>query len=330
MMNVDLRNILVINFGQVGDVVLSLPAMNAVRKKFPESKITGLVGKSTRFIVEMSEIFDEVIPVDRVALRDSGTLWSVSQIFKLVADIRRRKFDFVIDLHSLSETNLLGFFSGAKTRLFASRGNRSIDLLSNFRPKPPSFDREMPISEFYSQTISVLGVDCHGEKFRIKPDGSAVAEIEQILKNDGIFEETLVGLNIGAGHSSRSWEIDNFAELAKMLNENDDLRVLVFFGPEEEHFRAEIGSKMPSGAIIYDKFDLVQLAAIFSRLKVLVGCDTGPVHLAVSVGVPVVFVSDPLTFYPASENVLIAPKKAHAPVTAKDVFQKIQMLFPQN
>ena len=109
----DPRNILVIDFGQLGDVVLSLPALGALRKRFPNAKITVAVGKPGADVVSLSGFANDVMVVDRVGLRDGFKPLSVLRVFKIVKEVRARKFDFVIDLHSLSETNLLGFLSGA-------------------------------------------------------------------------------------------------------------------------------------------------------------------------------------------------------------------------
>ena len=106
----DPRNILVIDFGQLGDVVLSVPALRAIRDRFRDARITVAVGKPGADIVSLSGCANSTIVVDRVALRDGPKLVSIAKILKLVKDVRRQQFDFVIDLHSLSETNLLGFF----------------------------------------------------------------------------------------------------------------------------------------------------------------------------------------------------------------------------
>src|SRR5918911_802348 len=137
----DPRNILVIDFGQLGDVVLSLPALRAIREKFPRARITVAVGKPGAPIIDLSGYGDATIIVDRVALRDGSKALALFRIGKIVKQVRRERFDFVIDLHSLSETNLLGFLSGAKTRLYARRPGRSLDFLSNFHPAPPIEDK---------------------------------------------------------------------------------------------------------------------------------------------------------------------------------------------
>src|ERR1043165_1213869 len=112
------RNVLVIDFGQLGDVVMSLPALRAIRARFPHARITVAVGKPGGELIRLSGYADDVLEVDRVALRDGSKLISIGRILKFVAQVRKAKFDFVIDLHSLYETNLLGYFSGAPRRLY--------------------------------------------------------------------------------------------------------------------------------------------------------------------------------------------------------------------
>ncbi|MDQ5838644.1 MAG: hypothetical protein M3379_17845, partial [Acidobacteriota bacterium] len=86
------RNILVIDFGQLGDVVLSLPALAAIRQKFPRARVTVAVGGAASSVVELAGVADEVLSVDRVGLRDGPKHLSVWQIGKLVLEVRRRKF----------------------------------------------------------------------------------------------------------------------------------------------------------------------------------------------------------------------------------------------
>ncbi|PYS47919.1 MAG: hypothetical protein DMF68_14695 [Acidobacteria bacterium] len=139
-MNFDPRNILVIDTGHLADVVLSLPALRAIREKFPVARITVAVGKAGASVVDLSGSADATIVVDRSALRKGWKPLSIFRIGRIVRDVRRARFDFVIDLDSLTETNLLGFFSGALRRLFARRRGSSLDFLSNFHPKPPVED----------------------------------------------------------------------------------------------------------------------------------------------------------------------------------------------
>ena len=83
----DPRHILVIDFGQLGDVVMSLPALRAIRERFPLAQITVAAGKPSSEIVEMSGFADNVIAVDRVALRDGFKPLSVLRIIQVVKDL---------------------------------------------------------------------------------------------------------------------------------------------------------------------------------------------------------------------------------------------------
>src|SRR5690242_21096755 len=86
----------------------------------------------------------------------------------MVSDVRRRLFDLVIDLHSLYETNILGFLSGARHRLYANRESRSLDFLGNFRHRPEKEDKSKHLSDFYLAVLAPLGVSGSKDSFRLE------------------------------------------------------------------------------------------------------------------------------------------------------------------
>ena len=154
----DPRNILVIDFGQLGDVVMSLPALRAIREPFPHAQITVAVGKPGKELLSLSGYANEILEVDRVALRDGPTLISIGRIAKFVSQVRKAKYDFVIDLHSYYETNILGFLSGAPHRLYSRRENRSLDFLSNFKPRPAKEPTNAHLVDRYLELLKPLGI----------------------------------------------------------------------------------------------------------------------------------------------------------------------------
>jgi len=215
---------------------------------------------------------------------------SVVRIGRLVREVRRRKFDFVVDLHSLSETNLLGFLSGAPRRLYARRPGRSLDYLSNFRPQAPVEDRKKHAIDRYLDVLKPLGV---GEVSRVPrlpvrvEDDRAVDEILRKMKAP-VTDAPLVGMFPGAGHASRRWPVERFAEMAWMLERNDAVRVVLFAGPEERSLVKRARGAFPASTVVLDKLSVPQLAAAAARLSVFVSNDTGPMHVAAAVGTPVV------------------------------------------
>jgi heptosyltransferase I len=291
----DPRNILVIDFGQLGDVVMSLPALAAIRERFPRARITIAVGKPGSEVIEMSGCADATISVDRVALRDGFKPLSVLRVFQVVKDVRSRKFDFVIDLHSFSETNLLGFLSGARRRLFARRPGRSLDFLASFDRQPP-IDKNDPrqhLADRYLDVLIPLGINNSPRVPRLMPRAGDNRAIDAMLrKSKAETGVPLVGLFPGAGHPGRCWPLERFAQLADFLIRNDKVRPIIFLGPEERHMAPQMRALFPSPCVILDRLSIPQLAAAQARLAVFVSNDTGPAHLAAAVGTPIVVLID--------------------------------------
>ncbi len=329
-MNFNPQNILVIHFGQMGDVILSLPALQAIRGKFPTARITALLGKSSAMIAKPVNVFDEEIIVDRVALRDGKKLRSINKIRQLVKEVRRRKFDFIIDLHGLSETNLLGFLSGAKHRLYANRENRSLDFLGNFSPKPPLEDKTKHITERYLDAIKPLGIENVNRYARIQPAAEQIAEIEQKLRDSGVEKKMLIGFFLGAGHPSRYWGLEKFAELVTRLAENKKVQPIVFLGPEENDWRTQVEENFPRETIILDNLTIPQFLAALSLMRIFVSNDTGPMHLAAVAGAAVVMISDkraPTCFYPLTEKLEVVRCEEIDKISVEDVLGATQKLL---
>jgi len=301
------RNILVIDFGQLGDVVMSLPALRAIREKFPRAKITVAVGKPGGEIIRMSGQADETIEIDRVALRDGFKPLSIWKVVQITKDIRSREFDFVIDLHSFSETNLLGFFSGAPKRLFGRRRGRSLDFLANFRPQPPleETNRTRHQVDRYLDVLKPLGIPEAQRVPRLITRALDDETVDKLLrKSKADAGAPLVGLFPGAGHEDRCWPLERFAQLAETLIYGDDVRPVILLGPEEQSMVSAIRNTFPSEAVVLDRLTIPQLASVLARLAVFVSNDTGPMHIAAAVGTPIVLLLDrraPDTYIPISD-----------------------------
>jgi ADP-heptose:LPS heptosyltransferase len=330
-MKTDPRKILIIDFGQLGDVVMSLPALRAIRGRFPHAQITVAVGKPGGELINLSGYANDVLEVDRVALRDGAKLISIGRIIKFVAQVRKAKFDFVIDLHSLYETNLLGLLSGAPHRLYASRRNRSLDFLANFEPRPAREVEKAHLIDRYLEVLKPLGIHNPPRTPVLKTNAAADFAIEALLKKEKAqSHELLVGLFPGAGHAGRIWPLERFAELADHLIRNDRVRVVVFAGPEERAMVPQMRTLFPRSTIFFDRLTISQLASAQARLTLFVSNDTGPAHIAAAVGTPVIVLfdrPDPNSFTPAGRHnrLIFAPRIAE--ITVKEVYRAAHELL---
>ena len=321
-MNADFKpsNILVIDFGQLGDVVMSLPALRAIRTRFPNAQITVAVGKPGGDLINLSGYANDVLEVDRVSLRDGPTLISIGRILKFVSRVRQAKFDFVIDLHSYYETNLLGFLSGAPHRLYSRRSNRSLDFLSNFKPQPAKEVESTHLIDRYLDLLKPLGVQNPSRVPTLNTNAAADFAVEALLKKEKAQSgELLVGMFPGAGHPGRIWPVERFAELADFLVRNDRVRVVVFTGPEERSKVPEMRPLFPRSTIFFDRLTISQLVSAQARLTVFISNDTGPAHIAAAAGTPVIVIMDrpdPHSYTPAgdSNRLIFGPSITEIPV----------------
>lgn len=324
-MEFDPRNILVIDFGQLGDVVMSLPALRAIRARFPYARITVAVGKPGGELIGLSGYANDILEVDRVALRDGPKLISIGRILKFVASVRKAKFDFVIDLHSLYETNLLGFLSGATHRLYARRENRSLDLLANFQPRPNRERKEAHLVDRYLDILKPLGIQNPPRTPALNTSSAADFAIESLLKKEKAHSrELLVGLFPGAGHVGRIWPLENFAELADHLIRNEKVRVVVFAGPEERGRVPEMRTLFPPTTIFFDRLTIPQLASAQARLTLFISNDTGPAHIAAAVGTPVIVLldrPDPHSYTPVGTFNRLICGQSIAKIPVREVYQ---------
>lgn len=282
-----------------------------------------MIGKSGAEIVEFCGFADEKIVVDRVKLRDGKKSESIREILKITKDVRQRKFDFVVDLHSLYETNLLGFFSGAKHRLYANRENRSLDFLANFTPKPPLEDKTLHLTDHYLNLLKPLGIENAARFVNLKPRTEDLTKIENLFSD--FQDKKLVGLFPGAGNVSRRWHLEKFAALAEKIAADETLQTIVFLGPEEAELREEIETKFPANAKIVDKLFLLEFVAALSKLAVLVSNDTGAIHLSALVGTPIVLVMDkraPQTYLPLIERIKVVNEATIDEIKVETVWRK--------
>lgn len=309
-------------------MILSLPAFRAVREKFPDARITAMIGKSGAEIIEISGFADDKIIVDRVKLRDGNKINSIKEVWRIVKNARRREFDFVIDLHSLYETNLLGYFSGAKARLYANRENRSLDFLANFNPRPPRENKKLHLTDGYLNALKPLGIENAPRFVEIQPRTKDSDKIENLLS--AYKTKKFVGLFPGAGHASRRWKLENFAGLARNFSTDKSARTIVFLGPEEANLRGAVEKIFPSETMIIDNLSLLEFVAALSRMSILVSNDTGAIHLGAIVGTAIVLVMDkraPTTYLPLTEKIRVVNNKTLDEISVEEVFRAAQELL---
>ena len=284
-----INRILIVRTDRIGDVVLSLPVVTALRRRYPDAYIVMLVSQVTKEIVEDHPDVDEI-------LLDEGD--GIVGFCNLIRKIRRGKFDAAVLLHPTFRLALALALSGTVWRI--GTGYRIYSFLFNkrvFEHRKKSLRHEV---DYNLSLASVLGADSSKVEFNFPVSAKASKRIKELFDEIGITnKEPIVVLHPGSRGSALDWPVNYFARLAEYLVTKSHAQVIVTGGKGEEKIVSEV-LKGISGKIwgVVGRLNLKELAALFKKADLIIANSTGPLHIGVAVGTEVIGFYPPLV--PAS------------------------------
>lgn len=281
------RHILVIKIGAIGDVILSVPSIRAIRKKFPEAKIYCLVGKESRSILQRCPYLNGVIVFDYKD-KDRG----IFGLFNVLKELRKYYFDMVVDLQNNRKSHLISFFSMSSSRY--GYNNRKLSFLLNHKVEPILTDT--PPIEHQFRTLGLLGIEKQETYLELWPSSEDEEYIRILFESEWISgREKIVGINLGASKRwvSKCWPLENFAQLSERLSK-ENIRVIIT-GTQDDLNAASKIQKMTSSKLLNfaGKTTIMQLAALIKRCSVFISADSAPLHVASAVNTPIVALFGP-------------------------------------
>ena len=272
--------ILLIRLSSLGDVVLTTPAIRAVRAHFPDAYIAMLVAKQSADALRENPHLNEIITFDRFA-KDKDT----GEMLRIIRHLRKRKFTLAIDLQRKFRTEILMYFSGAAERVGKGRlCTVRVQERGNKHATAHYFD--------LLHAVGIPAADQHLELFLAESERSDAAKQ---LDAAGVSKMTLnVGLFPGAGWKLREWMPERFAAIGDRLVAQFNADVLVFGGPKESELVQTVVNLMDAPAIPFaGNLEIRQLAACIEQCDLFLTNDTGPMHIAAAVGTPTVSLFGP-------------------------------------
>jgi ADP-heptose:LPS heptosyltransferase len=270
--------ILAIRLARFGDIVLLLPALTLLKERLPGCHLTFLTDVRWASLAALSTAVDEVITLDRVALRNDRFWRSGAKIWQLLSDLRRRKFDAVIDCHGFRETNLLAWWTGAPRRLGLRRFDQSF-LAFCFNLPPVMEDKTVHVSEMFRRIVRHFAPSSTDT-----PEHPAFVIPADDLQwvNENLPDPPFAVLYVDAPVKERMWPLVRFAALANHLVTNLNVSVVVIGGLHP------ISTEFPEGIRVLSQLPVSRLAAAVASARLLVSNDTGPMHLGPLLGTPTV------------------------------------------
>ena len=280
--------ILVVRTDRIGDVLLSTPVLSVLREQDPACHIAMLVSHYAAGAVEGHPALDEIV-IDEQSGRHRG----LRGFFRLVGDLRGRRFDAALVLHPTARVALACRFAGIPERI--GTGYRLYGPLFNRRVYEHRKDARRHEVEYNLRMVRAL-FDTAGTAAPVMqvPD-EARRSVENRMRRWRVLpEDPLVLLHPGSGGSARIWPAGSFAALADRLTESG-VRVVVTGSAEERTLVDQVaGSRSDSVVQVAGELDIKELAALLKASTVCVTNSTGPLHIAAAVGTPTVALFCPI------------------------------------
>lgn len=280
------EKVLMIQLRRIGDALVCTPAIRALRKSFPEMKLFFLTELEAASLFSENPFLDGVMTLDKSKSRD----W-VYQLRK-VLEIRRHRFDVVIDFLSNPRSGWHTFASGARCRIGLDHHGRG--LFYSLRLKP-SAKRVYAASERL-ELLRSLGIESGGVDLDLFLSTEAEQYAKRSLKEMGIAQEDfLVSVSpISRRHFNR-WPLERYAELVRLLSRRYGAKILIVWGPGEAEVTERLRQLSDSEAVFISPptRNLLELGAILSHCHLHLGNDNGTKHIAVARGLPTVTIYGP-------------------------------------
>jgi len=286
----DLENILIIKPSSLGDIVLALPALTALRKSLPDANITWLIRPEFAPLLENHPHLNDIIIFDRELL---GKAWfhphAFASLISLIRRLRRRKFDAVIDLQGLFRTASLAWLTGCKKRFGIAKAR---ELAHFFYTHKVTQDKQcIHLVDYYLKIIQTITASETRAQFVFPQDPSAAGSVSSLLKNHGIEPDNYAVFVPGSAHSDKCWPIQRFAVLADKISSQFHLSI-VATGTASEKDTVENLKNLANVPLtnFAGQTSLSRLIALLKAAKLVITNDTGPGHIAAALSTPLVMI----------------------------------------
>jgi len=300
-----MNNILVVNVNWLGDAVFSTPLFKALKKTYPLARLTCLCVPRVKEVLEYCPYVDKIIIYDERGLhRFPWAKW------QLIRDLKKEKFDVSFLLHRSMTRALLVYLAGIPLRIGYSK---SKGLLTN----PVEMkSEEIHRCDYYLKVLEGYGIRVQDRlcELVLKEDDRRSLEAKLSKARIGLTESYVV-LNTGGNWDLKRWSADSFALLAKRLTQEFGLKIVFSgSGKDREHCQRIAQAADIRAVVLAGETSLGESLVLYKRAVAVISSDSGPLHLAHSVGADVIGI-----FGPTMPSITGPRGRGRAQILFKDV-----------
>lgn len=289
-------NILIVKTSAIGDVTHTLPALNALRKRYPDAHIAWLVEEAAADLVRGHQALDRVLVSRRKHwVREmrggfAGFIKAWREVWAFIRALRDTRYDLLLDFQGLLKSGVWVWLADAERKIGFGRGMEHAECSYIFlNEKIPPVDMDTHALTREMTLLQAIGIKADEITFELPITDGNRGEVDALLAGHGIDpQRPLVAINPQATWPTKLWFSDRFSEVADHLLAQGC--AVVFTGSPADRVEIEriISGMKGKAANLAGATSLMSLAALYQRAQVVVSTDTGPMHIAAAVGTPLV------------------------------------------
>ena len=290
----DISRILIIKPSSLGDVIHTLPLLKALRDQFPQAYIAWLISPEFKDIIEENPYLDQIFVFHKEKWGNPYRLpLTMKDFFSLIRQIRRQRFQLVIDVQGLLRSGIVAYLSRAPYRLGFENAREFSPIFYN--KKIPVPNTEVHAVDRYLSLLPGKRDELLKPEFYLPVSEPVRDSIWHMLQQNQVdLNKELFLLNPGAKWSTKRWPAKSYARLAEAIHAQFGGHIILIGGKEDQPLAEEIASCVRINlAVLTAKTSLKQLAALMQMSTLLITNDSGPMHLANAVGTPIVAIFGP-------------------------------------
>ncbi len=315
-------NILLLQLKRIGDLILTTPAIGALRDRFPEATLSLVVAPAVEGLLPAISGVDKVFVVRGKA--DDALDWIA---------LAWGKFDYCLDFTRNDRSSFLTLLSQARKRITSDHPNLRTKIRArSYNEFVESPVRELHTIDYHLALLKPLGIHDASRAIRLDLPDSTVEKAEDLLREAQAGDEFVI-LHPGSARSEKFWDVERWAQVIDHCVQEREMKCVLTGGrlPMERAQIAAIKSASRSDVIdLSGKTDLLTLAALVRKARLLVTVDSAPMHFAAAWETPQVVLfgpTNPFHWHPRSESALVLLGGFEGPVTQ---FNPRQRAVPMN